>query len=193
MELDLPRVTEIIKPYTSIEYIPKDKLENAAKRGQYVHTICAAIAKGAWVPLEELNQSWVGYIQSFLKWQEKNVAYYEIIEKRYADLVEGFTGQIDAIIINLSAERILVDYKTSATKQKTYPIQMAAYYDLLYSNDIFIDKIMLLYLDKNGNEPKVEVVENYVEGIQVFHCMLTCWKYFNKKRKKKDVCDSPGD
>ncbi len=83
--MSLPRVTEVLRAYTSYEYVPKNILENAAARGTSVHALCAGIAKGGWVPDGMIGEELIGYVNSFKKWAEAQVEQFLVIEKRYSD------------------------------------------------------------------------------------------------------------
>lgn len=179
---DLPRVTEIIKPYTQYDKIPRQILENAASRGTTVHAICAGIAQGAWVPDEMIDEGLKGYVASFKAWSSRYAQKYIIVEKRFTDYELGYTGQLDFVVLAHDGDLWLVDIKTSARHQKHYCIQMAAYAKLLERNHIQISGAMLVYLSKDGDEPKVHTLSDMCEETEVFFSALTCWKYFNEKK-----------
>ena len=127
-----PRVTEILKPFTSYDKVPREVLDKAAARGTSVHAICAGIAKGAWIP----------------------------------------DGMIET------------ELKTSAKPQKTYPVQMAAYKRLLETHDIKIQTAILVYLNKDGEFPIIDTIEDMTEQTGVFIAALKCWNFFNKGTKR---------
>lgn len=43
---DYTRVTEILKPFSGLDRIPKDIVANAARRGTKVHDVCEGIIRG---------------------------------------------------------------------------------------------------------------------------------------------------
>src|ERR1700733_9062991 len=131
-----PRVTEILKPFSGFDYVSPTILKRAAARGSSVHALCAGIAKGAWLPDSMIDEELKGYVDSFKKWAKAQVKEFKIIEKRYCDEVLGFTGQVDFVLVGTDEEIWLVDLKTSSHKNKTYPLQMAAYVYLLNKNSI---------------------------------------------------------
>lgn len=179
----LPRVTEILKPFTSFAYVSKDILEKAAARGTMVHAICAGIAKGVWVPETMIDEELLGYVNSFKKWSEAQVKEFIIVEKRYNSEALGFTGQLDFVVLGKDDELYLVDIKTSASPQKTYPLQMAAYDYLLRNTQIKVKAAMLVYLDKNGEFPEIHLLDTLSGYLDVFLSALDCWKYFNQGKK----------
>ncbi len=60
------RVTEILSPFSGLDKVPKEILENAGRRGTKVHDICEGIVKGVgdWGVDDETR----GYIHSFNQW-----------------------------------------------------------------------------------------------------------------------------
>jgi hypothetical protein len=183
---NIPRVTEILKPFTGIDFIPKDVLEKAAARGTSVHALCAGIAKGAWIPDGMIGENLLGYVNSFKLWSEAQVDKFVTIEKRFTDEDLKFTGQLDFVILGKDGNLYLVDLKTSASHQKSYPIQMAAYDYLLEKHKIKVKGAMLVYLNKDGEFPNIHYLEDMQEERSVFMGALTCWHYFHKRKIKQD-------
>ena len=181
---DLPRVTEILKSYSGFVNVPHDILQRACERGTKVHALCANIADGAWIDVDTINEGLKGYVRSFNKWAEK-IEEYEIIEKRYTHELLGYTGQVD-FVAKIQGARFLVDLKTSAKEQKTYPVQMGAYRELLANNGIDVAGCILVYLDAKGDYPKENVLKDTGTETQVFMAALHCWKYFHQKKRKND-------
>jgi PD-(D/E)XK nuclease superfamily len=180
---DIPRVTEVLTPFTNYGAVRKEILENAAARGTSVHALCAGIAKGNWIPETMIKEEYRGYVRSFQIWQEAEVKQFDIIEKRYIDSAFRFTGQLDYVIECHDDKKYLVDIKTSASPQKTYPIQMAAYHQLLSQNGISVEGAIIVYLDKEGKPPKINFIADLADEYQVFLSALKCFEYFKRKKK----------
>lgn len=180
MAVEYPRVTEILKTYTNYEHVPKNILKRAAEKGSSVHALCAAIAKGGWIPESMIDEQLAGYVKSFQKWQEAQVKEFLIVEKRYTNTELGYSGQVDMVIKAKDDQIYLVDLKTSSKAQKTYPVQMAAYDLLLHEQGINTHGAMLVYLDKEGDFPDIDLIENLNNELWVFMSALDCWYYFNK-------------
>lgn len=176
----LPRVTEVLKPFSGFRHVKADILERAAARGTMVHGICAALAGGSWMPTTMIAEELQGYVQSFREWAEVRTAEFLLIEERFNDPQLGYTGQIDFVIKDRDGKVWLVDLKTSAYPQKTYPVQMAAYQHLLETHDILVHGALLVYLDKHGQFPEEDVIEDFRDTWAVFEGALTCYYYFNE-------------
>lgn len=188
--MEFPRVTQILRYFTSYEHVPAATLERAASRGTSVHAICAGLAKGAWISDDMIKEELLGYIQSFRLWKNSQVKEFIVVEKRYTDKDMEYSGQVDFVIKGVDEQLYLVDLKTSAKPQKTYPIQMAAYDLLLNLHDIKVIGAMLVYLNKNGEFPDIHLLDDMTEEISVFKSALECYKYFNKRKygkQKKSV------
>lgn len=185
----VPRVTEILKVHTKYDQVPVQVLERAAERGTSVHALCAGIASGEWIPECMIPEEYRGYVNSFNQWTKAQVSKFLIIEKRYTDEGLNYTGQIDFVIQGSDEELYLVDLKTSAQPQKTYPVQMAAYDSLLRAHKVHVKGAMLVYLNKDGEFPEIHLIEDLEEEMRVFLSALDCWKYFNKGNKNARKTD----
>jgi hypothetical protein len=181
--MDVPRVTEILRAYTSYDQVPKEILERAAARVTTVHALCAGIAKGNWIPDGMIGDEHIGYVNSFRKWASAQVQKFIVVEKRYTDEQLKYSGQLDFVVLGTNNELYLVDLKTSSKPQKTYPVQMAAYDHLLKNNHVQVKGAMLVYLDKNGEFPEIHYLEDMTQELHVFLSALDCWHFFNKGKK----------
>ena len=181
---DLPRVTEILKGFTHYDQVPKDILARAAARGTTVHALCAGLAKGAWIPDGMIPEEYAGYVTSYKKWAEAQVKHFMIVEKRYMDEDWGFTGQLDFVVTCNDDLVYLVDLKTSAKPQKTYPVQMSAYDYLLRLNGIKVHAALIVYLKKDGEFPDIDLIEDMSEEFNIFTCALKCFNYFNRRKNR---------
>lgn len=145
------RVTKVLYPFSGLQNINQEVLQNAARRGTKVHKICEAIASG----LGEIGvdeEVW-GYIESFKKWWEKGVNVVEI-EKRFYDDDLCITGQVD-FIIDTPEGLAVVDLKTCSKPSKTWPAQGSAYAYLAKKSGYDIKKIYFLHLNKHGKPAKI--------------------------------------
>lgn len=177
-----PRVTEVLHAFTNFDKVDKNILRAAAARGTSVHGLCAAIAKGAWIPITMIPEDQQPYVESFKKWMEAEVQSFEIIEERYQDEELGYTGQLDFVVLGKDGKKYLVDIKTSSGHQKTYPVQIAAYRGLLKNKGIEVDAGKLVYLDRDGGYPKSREYLDTGEEYTTFTAALTCYKYFQKRK-----------
>jgi len=179
-----PRVTEILNPFAQYHSVPKLILNKAAAKGTKVHALCAAIAKGAWLPESMIDEELQGYIRSFEAWATE-VQEFTIIEQRYQHDEMKYTGQLDFVVKLHDDESYLVDLKTSSKPQKTYPVQMAAYHALLSKHGIEVKGALLVYLDKEGAYPDIHHINDFTNEFNTFTAALTCWNYFNGEKNAR--------
>jgi len=177
------RVTEILKPFTGVEFVPEFILQPAAERGTAVHKMVEGKLKG-FEPVD-VPENLLGYMQSFDhffgEWEDKFEDGNLDIEKRlYNDKYE-ITGMIDCVLkIN---DRIhIIDWKTSSSVYHHWDVQLSAY-SLLYllelgelNNENIIP--LIVKLDKNGKPPKILEVSNIEENIDIFLKCLDLYRYF---------------
>lgn len=181
LTLQLPRVTEILKAYSPYTGVPPMILERAAARGTKVHKLCETIADGGWMPDAMISDECRPYVDSFRQWVAKEVKEYLVIEKRMQDDELGYTGQIDFVIRGNDDEVYLADLKTSYKPQKTYPIQMSAYENLLRREGINVKSALLVYLSKEGKYPVIDTVDDFPAKFKIFTNALENYYYFNPK------------
>ncbi len=187
--MEYPRVTEVLRPFSKYDSVPKQTLEKAAERGTAVHALCSAIAKGAWITDGMIPKELVGYIHSFRMFEDKFVEDYQIMEERFTSKQFGYTGQIDLLILDMNKEPVLVDLKTTSTKPKTHRIQLAAYQNLLAENNLYVESAMIVYLDREGHNPQiVEIDDNeFDDEMRIFLSALDCYKYFQGVKNDREA------
>jgi hypothetical protein len=126
-EVKIYRVTEIIAPFTDFSHVPPDRLEAACDRGTEVHTYLHSYALGLWSPRPE---GYEGYCESGERWIDAHVRRVISSEQEYQDSILGFVGHPD-LLAYTDMGLMLVDYKTPATEQRSWAIQLAAYHHLV--------------------------------------------------------------
>lgn len=168
------RVTNILYPFSGLQFIDADVVANAGRRGTKVHKICEAIVSG----LGELGvdeEVW-GYVESFKKWwgEGRNVV---CMEERFWDDDLGITGQVDFII--REGDRLIVtDIKTSSRPSPTWPCQGSAYAYLAKKYGYDISSIHFLHLNKHGKEAKIY---DYAVDDDLFLAIYRAYMHFYSK------------
>lgn len=170
------RVTSILYPFSGLEKVPKEILENAAERGTRVHHICEAIIRGLGeFDIDEVTE---GYVESFKKWWEQGHTV-KMIEERFWDDELKITGQVD-LILEQEEGLAIVDLKTSYKPSKTWAAQGAAYAYLAKKAGLEITKIFFLHLKKDGSLPSLY---EYPVDDNFFFSIHRTWEHFYKKAK----------
>ena len=176
------RVTEILSPFSGMQYVDKQVLENACVRGTRVHKACEGIAKG--VDGWELPEEYQGYVDSFKKWLGRGKEFVEVEKRLYCPEL-GITGQVDFIVKEPDG-CLIVDLKTSQRESKTWCLQGTAYSYLARQAGYDVKGIMFLKVERDGSEPKQY---HYEENMELFMEVYNVYKYFygrkGKRRAKK--------
>jgi len=176
------RVTEILSPFSGMQYVDKQVLENACVRGTRVHKACEGIAKGidGW----DLPEEYQGYVDSFKKWFGRGKNFAEVEKRLYCPKL-GITGQID-FIVKEPGGCIIVDLKTSQRESKSWLLQGTAYSYLAKQAGYDVKGIMFLKVGRDGSEPKQYL---YKENMKLLTEVIDVYKYFygrkGKRRAKK--------
>ena len=76
-----PRTTQVLRPHSDWSMIPEEVLKAAAFRGEYVHNVCAAIARGLFVP--KIPPEYTGYVESYRKWLSEAVEQIIFVEQEF--------------------------------------------------------------------------------------------------------------
>jgi Domain of unknown function DUF83 len=197
-----PRVSDIINKQNEVELkrVPIDVLANACLRGTKIHDYCSAWMKKLWV--DDIEPEYRPYFDCFVNWARYNIVSIFHTNVRLYDDEYRFTGEFD-MIAKLKTEKVaLIDIKTSCTKSKAWPVQLAAYDYLCQVNGYKFDKVMNLHLkktkgviyeEKEGEKVlisplQVKAVVTEYEDIttywRIFHSALACYDYFDRKEKK---------
>lgn len=126
---ELPSVTTVLKPLSSIDKIPADVLARAAQFGQHVHTATEYHDKGT-LELETLDGNLAPYVRG---WEKFRVAHhlddFTMIERRVFSLKYGYAGTLDRLgvwMIGKKKRAAIFDIKTGVISP-TFGPQLAAY------------------------------------------------------------------
>ncbi len=174
---DFTRVTSILYPFSGLEKINPEVLQNAADRGTKVHNICEAIVHGMGeFDIDEVTKP---YVESFKLWWDKGHKVISV-EQRFFDDTLKITGQVD-LILDTPDGLAIVDLKTSSVPSKTWKAQGSAYCHLARLNGLDIKKVYFLHLKKTGKEAKIY---EYDPDPSFFLSVLRVWEHFFKKKEK---------
>jgi hypothetical protein len=171
------RVTSILYPFSGLDKLDPEVVDNAARRGTQVHKICEGIISGLGeIGVDEETRP---YVSSFLQWW--NIGHEVLMmEQRFWDDDLEITGQID-LMIREKDELYLVDLKTSSKPSLTWPAQGAAYAYLAMKYGHDVKKIRFLHLLKSGKAPKIY---EYPVDDEFFLSIYRTWKHFYCKAEK---------
>ena len=176
--MNLPSVTECLKPFMDFSKVPLDVLAAAAARGTEVHSICACISKKLWV--FNIPEFCTGYVNSFRGWLDSMVEEVVLAEERLYDRSLGFHGMPDLICrIKGDLGLTLVDLKTGKVVQSSWEVQIAAYRHLAIKAGYPVHRILSLRLSADGKPPIInESTKGMDQLFNVFVSALNCYRHF---------------
>ncbi len=186
----MPRVTEILAPWSNFDGVPPEVLEAAADRGQRVHTACHAYVMGLF---DNPGEDAQGYVDGFKAWFDRRVddvfgAEIELKSQSGFDCFSGVVGHPDLIVKMKGEETLtLVDIKTPATLLRIWNVQLAAYKALSFKNGIDIDRMAILRLKPDGKSIFTEVKDDSGHYINGFIKAYDAWKFFHNLKGEYHV------
>ncbi len=144
------RVSTILDKYNDFSFVDEKVLKEKQQVGTAVHDFIESICCGS-IAFSEGRET--GYVNSFIKWYEIVKPQYMLMEERFFDDELRITGKIDAIV-KIEDSLYLLDYKTCASKSKTWRMQAHFYKYLVEKTNLKIsDTMLFLRLDANGGQP----------------------------------------
>lgn len=175
----LPSTTEILSPYSGLENVPEKYLTIASERGTRVHTYCASIALGEWIPSPEDDVK--GYIESFKKWFNLFVNEVLLCEEEIEDKDLGYCGHPDLVVLSSKLNGIvLIDLKTPTSVKSTWGAQLAAYAQIIEKKkNINIGRLGSLRLKSDGRMAKFdEFTGQRSDCFKAFFAALIAYNFF---------------
>jgi len=167
----LPSVTEIIRPFIDSQWFTED----SRNRGSFVHHAVAAYLNGVWTP--PLPDVWQPYVDSAKDWIDRTIDRVLVVERRFVDTAKGYCGKPDLIAVIRGDEApTLIDWKTSASYQKWWPVQIAAYRLLAAANGHTTGRGLSVRL--RDSLPVVAEASG-ARDYDVFISLMNAYKYFN--------------
>lgn len=176
-------VTQVLSKFSDFSTIREDVLLAAQERGKIVHAYCAAYAKGEWIP--SVQSEYEGYFKSFKDWFDGAVSRVHLVEQELFNPTWQYGGHPDLLCTFKNDHRVvLIDLKTPRTKNKAWPIQIAAYYELIMGVEKFLLPIRAgsLRLHPDGKPAQFEEYTGDLEMyFNVFLSCLNVYNYFYKE------------
>jgi len=196
------RVSDVLYPFSGIKDVPKEIVENAAKRGTVVHQFCDSFIDGLGeIGLETAVRSYEnedlvghfekelelvkGFLKSFKDWAEGK----KFLPKapRFFCDTHWITGEADRFYEEEDGI-VLVDFKTPASESKSWLLQGSAYSYLAKLAGFPIKRIEFIRLSRAGGKAKIHV---YEENWPLFlaHLEVYRYNYANKEEFQANIID----
>lgn len=173
------RVSEILGQWNRFANIKEEVLKRKAAIGTAIHEAIAASYEDIYLPVFQGKE----YLQSFWKWLQASKA--EICfggQRYYCDILK-ITGEVDAVVkFPNESVPVLIDWKTSATKDELYwKLQGQFYIYLCAQNGVTLsERFLFIQLDKDGGMPKVHEFNTSRSLMNVCMSAYVCYKYMNR-------------
>ena len=182
---DYTRVTSVIGAFSDFSRVPPDMLQAKCELGTLVHRLIELKLQGEDVGV--IPEEAKGYVKSFERFWEAskhawNLDTMELEKRLYCDS-NKLTGAMDCIIEG-GGKTYLIDWKTSASYQKSFLLQGAAYRYLADVNDYTnSDPVLFVRLKKDGGKPTLHKSENYLEDLDVYFKCLEVYRWFGYNKR----------
>ena len=121
----VPSVTQVLSPYTGLEFVDPDVLQRAAQFGNHVHDACHLfnIDELDWMTLDD---ALTPYVRAWADFLEDSGAVVIKSEHRVYSERHKFAGTLD-VLVDWKRRTRLIDLKSTASVPKTVGPQTAAY------------------------------------------------------------------
>lgn len=180
------RITEIISPFTGIEFVPEHVLAPASEKGTCVHEAIESLLNGFGNPSCDLKIE--PYVESFERFFKESPHLFDgemILEERlYCDEYK-ITGQMDCIV-KTEDKTYLMDWKTSSQYHKSWMLQGAAYRFLCSQNSFTnIEGVIFVKLNKKGGKPSIYKEEEYIHHLDTFFKCYDLYHWFDMANTRR--------
>ena len=180
----LPRVSNILKPFSGYENIPAGILAEASERGTRRHAACSSLALG--VPILRRDPEDEGYVSSFRDWFKKYVVRAVLVSQRLHDPKLNFSGEPDFLfelhpmIKEIKpGDLVIVDLKPEWTQGRpAWACQCSAYLHLARVNKHRAKIAASLHPDQEGGPAKLQWYFDDKRDFAAFLAALSAHNYF---------------
>jgi hypothetical protein len=173
------RVTEVLKPYSTLNEIDPKTVAHAADRGTRVHAYCESHALNLFVA--EVDEDCKNYVDVFKTWFDEMVVKVVHTEVRLNSPTYRISGAFDLLaILKGDTEPTLIDIKTPMTASCSWQLQTAAY-QLLAKELLNIDvkRRICLMLPKYDTKPTIKEYEDHQRDQELYLKALELYRFFN--------------
>lgn len=173
------RVTDVLKPFSTLNDIDPATLAKAADRGSRVHSYCESYALNLF--LTEIDEDCKNYFEVFKIWFDNTVQKVLYAEKRLNSTKYRISGAFDIVaILKGDTTPTLIDIKTPNSPSSSWQLQTAAYQMLIKEvMDINVSRRICLMLPKFSEKTRVVEYENHKKDEELYLKALELHRFFN--------------
>lgn len=182
---DYIRVSNLLEAWKNFGDAPQYRIDAKAEIGTNVHEAIEADIHG--LKIFNLTDREEKYFNSYKKWREITNPKFLMTEERLYDDSRMLTGQVDCMIsFPDQQDRILVDFKTSATAMESqWAIQIGWYYLLAKMNGYNPSpRAFMLQLKDSGSPAKAFEFDITEKLIKLCYSAYDLYVHFNPFPKK---------
>jgi len=175
----IPSVSTVMRPLSQALYkdVDEDVLNKAAARGTAVHN---AIENYVKFSIVDIDPQWDGYFRAFRSWWKETNPTCLATECRVYHKALRYAGTADMPVV-IGNERILIDFKTSASVNKMLTgVQLEAYAKAYESHGLSFDGKAVLHLKSDGKYGWHYYPKNDLENWEVFGALMVVYNHIQK-------------
>lgn len=175
----VPSVSTVMRPLSQALYkdVDEEVLNKAAARGTAVHN---AIENYTKFGITDIEPEFEGYFRAFRRWWKEISPTCLATECRVYHKALRYAGTADMPVV-IGNERILIDFKTSASVNKMLTgVQLEAYAKAYESHGLMFDGKAVLHLKSDGKYGWHYYPKNDLENWEVFGALMTVHKHIQK-------------
>lgn len=171
-----PSVTQVLEPYTGLEFVDRETLRRAAEFGNHVHQAVHLYNVGE-LDEQSLDPALVPYLDGWKLFLYESGATVILSEHRVASRRYQFAGTLDDLLFWGNSKR-LIDVKSGSVVPKTTGPQLAAYGRAYFEETG--ERIRYRRCVHLPGEGKYKVIPlNNPRDWPIFQCALTIHKWIN--------------
>lgn len=173
------RVTDVLKPFSTLHLLDKQMVDRAADRGTRAHKFCELYALNLLVM--EPDEDCKFYVEGFIKWFDIMVSEVVMSEKRINSEKYKLSGAFDFLVrINGDKGLTLMDLKTPQSKSISWQLQTAAYRMLIQDElCVEVERRAVLMLPKEQGYASFLEYTDHQEDERKYLNALELYRFFN--------------
>ena len=176
---EVPSVSALLEPLNKSVYsdIPSDILQAAAERGTAVHRATEDIDAGISF---DFCEEWFGYIEAYMDFKKEHEVKWFATEQMYASKKHKFAGTVDRVGM-IDDNFSILDIKTTSTIHKTLVIPQLTLYEMLYDEEVGVDKVEKRYILQLQKKGKYKLQE-FEQNAKLAKALLEIYKFKEKNK-----------
>lgn len=174
----VPSVTQILDPYTGLEFVDRETLQRAAEFGSHVHEACHLFNMDE-LDRDALDADLAPYVDAWERFLDESGAVVLLSEHRVASRKYGYAGTLDSVV-HWGKTKRLVDIKTGAAVPRTVGPQTFAYTQALSEEGESVSQRHCIHLKGDGTYSNHKL--NDPRDWSIFQSALNLHNWYHKRK-----------